>query len=107
MPPTLLLHTRNDAVIPIAQSYEYAAALKAAGVPVRTYYFADDSHYLQVGADTPLASRRVFWQVLAFLDERRAEARAARAERSAAPPRGAGCGEREPGCGEASRFQVQ
>lgn len=107
MPPTLLLHTRNDAVIPIAQSYEYAAALKAAGVPVRTYYFADDSHYLQVGADTPLASRRVFWQVLAFLDERRAEARAARAERSAASPSGAGCGEREPGCGSASRFQVQ
>ncbi len=67
MPPTLLLHTQADETVPIAQSYEYAAALRAAGVPVRTYYFTDDSHYLRVGKETSQTTRRVFRQVIFFL----------------------------------------
>jgi acetyl esterase/lipase len=33
-PPTLMLHGTHDALVPYAQSEEYAAALKAKGVPV-------------------------------------------------------------------------
>ena len=74
MPPTLLLHTQADTMVPIQQSQEYAAALRAANVPVRTYYFADESHYIQVGENTSLTTRRVFLQVLAFLQRQYTEA---------------------------------
>ncbi len=74
MPPTLLLHTQADKMVPIQQSQEYAAALRAAAIPVHTYYFADTSHYIQVGEDTSLTTRRVFLQVLSFLQKQRARA---------------------------------
>ena len=67
MPPTLLLHTEADEMVPIEQSLEYAAALRDAGVLVSTYYFKDDSHYIKVGENTSLTTRRVFLKVLAFL----------------------------------------
>ena len=69
MPPTLLLHTQADETVPIGQSYEYEVALREAGVPVRTYYFADDSHYIQVGEETSQTTRRVFHQVIFFLQK--------------------------------------
>ncbi len=82
MPPTLLLHTQADTMVPIQQSQEYAAALRAAAVPVHTYYFADESHYIRVGEETSLTTRRVFLQVLAFLQRQHAAA-----HRSSTPPR--------------------
>ncbi len=74
MPPTLLLHARADNMVPIQQSQEYAAALKEAAVPVQTYYFADEGHYIQVGEDTSLTTRRVFLQILSFLQKQHSSA---------------------------------
>lgn len=69
MPPTLFLHTQADEMVPIEQSYEYAEALRSAGIPVYTYYFEDESHYIKVGENTSLTTRRVFLRVLAFLQK--------------------------------------
>lgn len=69
MPPTFLIHTLEDTMVPIEQSYEYAQALAAAQVPVRTHYFADESHYLQVGEETSDVTRNLFAMVLAYLGE--------------------------------------
>ncbi len=69
MPPTFLVHTLDDTMVPIAQSYEYAQALEAAQVPVQTHYFADESHYLQIGANTSDVTRDLFARTLAYLGE--------------------------------------
>lgn len=67
MPPAFLLHTLHDTMVPIEQSYEYAAALEETGVPVQTHYFADQSHYLQVGEDTTDTTQELFALVLDYL----------------------------------------
>lgn len=55
-PPFLILHGVDDKVVPIAQSHQLEAALKAAGVPVSaTYYAATDHSFM--GA-TPDDTRR-------------------------------------------------
>jgi dipeptidyl aminopeptidase/acylaminoacyl peptidase len=45
-PPVLLLHSRDDPVVPYQQSEQLAAALAAAGVPHDLHVFATAGHYL-------------------------------------------------------------
>ena len=69
MPPILLVHTLKDEMVPLSQSLEYETALRDAGVPVETIYFEDESHYLQLGAQTSDTTRYLFASVLRFLHE--------------------------------------
>ncbi len=66
-PPTLLIHTAADKVLPIEQAYELEAALKAADVPVETYYYTDVSHYLGIGENLTDAGSEMFYKILAFI----------------------------------------
>jgi acetyl esterase/lipase len=43
-PPTLLVQARNDPVDPVANSLQYAAALRRGGVPVELHLFAEGGH---------------------------------------------------------------
>ena len=67
LPPTLLIHTAADQVLPIAQAYELEAAAKAAGVPVETYYYTDTSHYLGIGDNLTDAGREMFYKIVDFV----------------------------------------
>mgnify|MGYP000964196061 CR=1 FL=1 len=67
LPPTLLIHTAADQVLPIAQAYALEAAAKAAGVPVETYYYADTSHYLGIGDNLTDAGREMFYKIVDFV----------------------------------------
>ncbi len=69
MPSTFLIHTLEDTMVPIEQSFEYAQALADAGVPVRTHYFADESHYLKIGEETSDVTRDLFARVLVYWGE--------------------------------------
>ena len=63
--PILLVHGRKDFTVSVADSEAMEQALKAAGKPVQTLYFADDDHYLFRERD-----RIAFLQTLAdFLGE--------------------------------------
>ncbi len=66
LPPTLIIHTNVDQVTRIEQAYALEAALKVAGVPVDTYYYADVSHYLQIGDDLTAAGKEMYELVIAF-----------------------------------------
>jgi len=67
LPPTLIIHTDADAIIPIDQAYQLEAALRAAGVPVEVFYYRDVSHYLQIGEDMTEAGQAMFWLVMEFV----------------------------------------
>ena len=67
LPPTLLVHTAADHVLPIEQAYELEAAAKAAGVPVETYYYADTSHYLGIGDNLTDAGQEMFYKIVDFV----------------------------------------
>ena len=67
LPPTLLVHTAADHVLPIEQAYELEAAAKAAGVPVETYYYTDTSHYLGIGDNLTDAGREMFYRIVEFV----------------------------------------
>ncbi|MBI3960579.1 MAG: carboxypeptidase regulatory-like domain-containing protein [Chloroflexi bacterium] len=67
LPPTLIIHTDADAIIPIEQAYQLEAALRAAGVPVEVFYYRDVSHYLQIGDDITEAGQAMFWLVMEFV----------------------------------------
>lgn len=73
LPPTLLIHTAADRVIPIAQAYALEAALQRAGVPVEVYYYEDVSHYLQIEDNITDAGREMFYHTLEFAEQRLAE----------------------------------
>ena len=68
LPPTMIIHTDVDKIIPIGQAYEMEKALRAAGVPVDVLYYEDVSHYLQIGEDLTESGEDMFWQVLTFLE---------------------------------------
>lgn len=68
LPPTMIIHTAVDQIIPIDQAYELEAALRSAGVPVEVHYYEAASHYLQVGENITPAGRQMYWQVLNFVD---------------------------------------
>jgi acetyl esterase/lipase len=67
LPPTLLVHTAADKVLPITQAYELEQAARAAGVPVETYYYSDTSHYLGIGDNLTDAGREMFYKILEFI----------------------------------------
>jgi acetyl esterase/lipase len=67
LPPTLIVHTAADEVVPLAQAQELEAALRAAGVPVEAWYYADTTHYLQIGPQMTDAGRAMYERILAFL----------------------------------------
>jgi len=67
LPPTLIIHTDADAIIPIDQAYQLEAALKAAGVPVEVFYYRDVSHYLQIGDDITEVGKAMFGLVMDFV----------------------------------------
>ena len=68
LPPTMIIHTDVDRIIPISQAYELEEALRAAGVYVEVLYYEDVSHYLQIGDDLTESGKDMFWQVLKFLE---------------------------------------
>ncbi len=53
LPPILLLHSRNDEVVPASQSEFLAAQWRSLGVEVESYFFAGMSHYLQAVDRSP------------------------------------------------------
>ncbi len=67
LPPTLIVHTAADQVLPIAQAYALERAAKAAGVPVETYYYTDSSHYLGIGDNLTDAGRAMFYKIVDFV----------------------------------------
>ena len=67
LPPTLIIHTDADAIIPINQAYQLETALHAANVPVEAFYYRDVSHYLQIGDDITEAGQAMFWLVMDFV----------------------------------------
>jgi acetyl esterase/lipase len=68
LPPTMIIHTAADEILRIEQAYELAEAVAAAGVPLETYYYEDESHYLGIGADLTDAGREMFYRILDFLE---------------------------------------
>ncbi len=66
LPPTLIVHTAADAILPIDQAHALEAALTAAGVPVETYYYEDVSHYLQIDENMTDAGREMFHLIVDF-----------------------------------------
>lgn len=69
LPPTLLIHTDADLIIPISQAYDLEAALRAAGVPVTVFYYQDVSHYLQIDDQMTDAGREMFYRVVDFAQQ--------------------------------------
>lgn len=67
LPPTLIVHTAADRVLPIDQAYELETAAKAAGVPVETYYYTDTSHYLGIGDNLTDAGIEMFYKIVDFV----------------------------------------
>ena len=67
LPPTLIIHTAADRVIPLAQALQLEQALKLANLPVDAYYYADTSHYLQIGDDLTDAGAQMFYRILDFV----------------------------------------
>lgn len=65
-PPTLLIHTYEDEVIPYNQSQRLAAALASAGVGHDLFLYHSDTHYLDPRSPTPEAIE-VFERVIAFV----------------------------------------
>jgi acetyl esterase/lipase len=66
LPPTLIIHTDVDHVIPIDQAYELETALRTNHVPVEVYYYKDVSHYLQIDEHMTDQGREMFYRVLNF-----------------------------------------
>jgi len=66
LPPTLVIHTTNDEVIPFNQAEALATALDAAGVPHELLLYEDTTHYLDAYNPTP-ATRMVYERVLAYV----------------------------------------
>jgi hypothetical protein len=66
LPPTFVIHTYNDEVIPYNQAEALADALQAAGVPHELLLYEDTTHYLDAYNPTP-ATYRVYERVLAYV----------------------------------------
>ena len=66
LPPILLMHSRNDEIVPFQQSEQLAADLTRLGVPHEAHFFDGLSHYLL--ADRPSAELTTLYEItLAFL----------------------------------------
>ncbi len=66
LPPTLIIHTDADEILRIDQAMALAEAVRAAGVPVETYYYKDESHYLGIGDNLTEAGREMFDRIVDF-----------------------------------------
>ncbi|NOZ27614.1 MAG: prolyl oligopeptidase family serine peptidase [Chloroflexi bacterium] len=66
MPPTLVVHTTADRVIPYNQSVRFAQALADANVPHDLILYEDTSHYLNTWNPTPQVTA-AFWRMIDFL----------------------------------------
>ncbi len=67
LPASLIIHTDADRIIPIEQAYALENALRAAGVPVRVFYYQDVSHYLQIGENLTESGKQMYGQVVDFI----------------------------------------
>jgi hypothetical protein len=67
LPPTLIIHTEADAILRLEQAEQLAAAARAAGVDVETFYYADVSHYLGIGANLTDEGEEMFYRILQFV----------------------------------------
>jgi dipeptidyl aminopeptidase/acylaminoacyl peptidase len=66
-PPVLLVHSRDDPVVPFQQSEQLAAALEGAGVPYELHVFEGAGHYLlSPGGE----AQAIYDLTMRFLDER-------------------------------------
>lgn len=74
LPPTLIIHTDADTIIPISQAEDLAAALREADVPVETFYYTDVSHYLQIDDNMTDEARTMFYHILDFVEQYQEEA---------------------------------
>ncbi len=68
MPPFAVLHSRNDEIIPIAQSEFLVAELERLGVPREVYFFDGMAHYLLADRPSPELDN-LYAVTLAFLDK--------------------------------------
>ncbi len=68
-PPTMIVHTAADRIIPIAQAQELEAELRDAKIPTEAFYYQDTSHYLQIGDDMTDAGVEMFWRILRFIEK--------------------------------------
>ena len=66
LPPTLVVHTYNDEVIPYNQAEAFDSALNAAGVPHELLLYEDTTHYLDAYNPTP-GTHLVYERVLQFV----------------------------------------
>lgn len=69
MPPTMVIHTKGDEVVPYNQSERLAAALAQAGVPHELFLYEDTTHYLDQVNITP-DTAELYDRLAAFLDHR-------------------------------------
>jgi len=68
MPPTFVVHTTADEVIPYNQALRFADALAAAGVTHELFLYRDTTHYLDQVNVTP-DTAELYRRLVAFLDE--------------------------------------
>ena len=68
LPPTLIVHTYADEVIPYNQATALGVALNGAGVPHELLLYQDTTHYLDAYNPTP-ATHMVYERVVAFAKE--------------------------------------
>lgn len=68
LPPTQIIHTAADAIIPIEQALELEEALRSNDVPVEVFYYDDVSHYLQIGENMTATGQEMFHRVLNFIE---------------------------------------
>ncbi len=55
-PPTFLIHTANDAGVPVENSLQFAEALRKAGVPFEMHIYERGPHGFGLGGDNPVLS---------------------------------------------------
>ena len=67
LPPTLVVHTKVDEVVPYNQSLRLADALQAAGVTHELFIYEDTSHYLDPEHATP-GTAELYRRLVTFLD---------------------------------------
>jgi dipeptidyl aminopeptidase/acylaminoacyl peptidase len=66
LPPIMLMHSRNDKIVPFQQSEQLAADLERLGVPHEAHFFDGLSHYLL--ADQPSEELTTLYEItLTFL----------------------------------------
>lgn len=68
-PPTLIIHTAADTIIPIQQAYDFEAALRKQNIPVEVFYYEDASHYLQIDENLTDAGIEMFYHILNYAQQ--------------------------------------